>query len=345
MFQRMRDHDRNIRILSEYTGYQNRILVDYGLGEVWVLPSHIVKTIKKGLPFSEMNPRDRPSKDRKYVATDTPPDINKKIRSLHKCLTYMYGEVSYESSYVDEETEIDILIDQGRYSLKPSWVRREHQRIKLEHSRAEAEAKNRTAAENFYRKLKEEFPNAELLSEYKNARTSVLVNFKCGHEPEYVSPARIKRGKGCPLCTRSAGEVRIYESLKRYRDHCYIFWDKSAIWTDDPLLSKKRYDFQVFFPAFNVLLILEWHGQQHFRPVKVYGGEEALKNRETSDKHKLREAQKVGYYHAFEVRKTKDLCRVKGEVDDFIDFFVSNLNKYPTVTTRAREIIRQKYNI
>ena len=40
----------------------------------------------------------------------------------------------------------------------------------------------------------------ELLSEYVNNRTKVLINFNCGHEPHWVRPDSYKKGVRCPKC-------------------------------------------------------------------------------------------------------------------------------------------------
>ena len=40
----------------------------------------------------------------------------------------------------------------------------------------------------------------ELLSEYVNSRTKVLINFNCGHDPHWISPDSYKRGVRCPKC-------------------------------------------------------------------------------------------------------------------------------------------------
>ena len=42
--------------------------------------------------------------------------------------------------------------------------------------------------------------NHVLLSEYKDNRSKVLIDFKCDHEPHLIRPQDYKRGRGCPMC-------------------------------------------------------------------------------------------------------------------------------------------------
>lgn len=42
--------------------------------------------------------------------------------------------------------------------------------------------------------------NHELVSEYKNSHTKVVINFQCGHEPQEILPTDYKRGHDCPKC-------------------------------------------------------------------------------------------------------------------------------------------------
>ena len=41
----------------------------------------------------------------------------------------------------------------------------------------------------------------ELLSDYVNDKTKVLINFGCEHEPHWVSPNSYKAGNRCPKCS------------------------------------------------------------------------------------------------------------------------------------------------
>jgi hypothetical protein len=42
--------------------------------------------------------------------------------------------------------------------------------------------------------------NHEILSEYKENHDKVLIDFKCGHQPNWIKPSNYKNGRGCPEC-------------------------------------------------------------------------------------------------------------------------------------------------
>ena len=56
-------------------------------------------------------------------------------------------------------------------------------------------------------------------------------------------------------------------------------------------LGRKSFDF--FLPDYN--LLIEYDGEQHFKPVQTYGGEEALKKLLVRDEFKNRWAWENGY--------------------------------------------------
>ena len=45
----------------------------------------------------------------------------------------------------------------------------------------------------------------ELLSEYVTAISKVLIDFKCGHEPHWMTPNKYKSGRDCPICAKIKG--------------------------------------------------------------------------------------------------------------------------------------------
>ena len=40
----------------------------------------------------------------------------------------------------------------------------------------------------------------KLLSDYVNNSTKVLIDYNCGHEPNWITPSSYKQGRGCPKC-------------------------------------------------------------------------------------------------------------------------------------------------
>ena len=55
--------------------------------------------------------------------------------------------------------------------------------------------------------VKKEKPGMKILkSEYKGNFVKVLIDFGCGHEPHWITPAKYKSNVGCPKCSTSKGE-------------------------------------------------------------------------------------------------------------------------------------------
>jgi hypothetical protein len=48
--------------------------------------------------------------------------------------------------------------------------------------------------------------NNKLLSEYVNAQTKVLIDFNCGHKPNWITPSNYKQGQSCPKCSGKCSE-------------------------------------------------------------------------------------------------------------------------------------------
>ena len=121
-----------------------------------------------------------------------------------------------------------------------------------------------------------------LLSEYKDAKSKVLVDFKCGHIPHWISPDNYKRGKRCPHCSESKGEKIIREWLesKNIAHTCQFSFSK----------SRKRYDLMLETEC----AIVEVHGLQHYEEVQFYK-KSTLKERQLNDKKKRQYAEAKGF--------------------------------------------------
>lgn len=95
------------------------------------------------------------------------------------------------------------------------------------------------------------------------AGSNKKVWWKCsaGHEWE-ASPNKRKSGRGCPICNESKGEklvTKVLEELKAKYEREYVF----------KKLNKYRFDFALFKSYKNIpYAIIEYHGEQHYRPIK-----------------------------------------------------------------------------
>ena len=85
-------------------------------------------------------------------------------------------------------------------------------------------------------------------------------------------------GVDCPVCAESTGEAltsRILDSLK-------IEYKRQK--TFDDLKHKKKLRFDFYIPSLHCLI--EYDGDQHIKPVSIWGGEEAFITTQLKDKLK-----------------------------------------------------------
>ena len=113
--------------------------------------------------------------------------------------------------------------------------------------------------------------------DYKDSKTKVVIICKIHGEFEQI-PKNHLNGCGCPMCKSSKLEGRVRDSLFEYN----ITFEEQKSWDWLIYKSTQRVDF--FLPDFN--LIIECQGEQHFKAVDFFGGEEVYKDTVERDKNK-----------------------------------------------------------
>ena len=112
---------------------------------------------------------------------------------------------------------------------------------------------------------------------YINAKTKIEI--MCPeHGSFYQTPNDHLFLHGCPNCKSSKGENKIYEVLEQLG----INFETQKIFKK--CKNKKCLPFDFYLPDLNILI--EYDGQQHFRPIKYFGGEEAFLKTRQNDKIK-----------------------------------------------------------
>lgn len=106
-------------------------------------------------------------------------------------------------------------------------------------------------------------PNIKILSNYVNYTTKLQCSCKkCGFL-WYALPGNLYQGTGCPKCNMSKGE----KIIERYLlDHKIRYIAQYLVKTEN---SKFYIDF--YLPDFNCFI--EYNGEQHYKPIKHFGGE------------------------------------------------------------------------
>lgn len=129
----------------------------------------------------------------------------------------------------------------------------------------------------------------ELVNEYVDTETKVLIRHKCGfiwNIKPHNFIQKINTGYyGCPQCNhkRSRGEMKIARWLKE--KNIDFIEEQIFSWSSN---SKFRYDF--YLPKIN--LIIEYMGEQHYKEVSFF--HDTLAERQQHDKIKEQEAHEHG---------------------------------------------------
>lgn len=109
-------------------------------------------------------------------------------------------------------------------------------------------------------------PDIEAVEQYINQNTPILHRCKIdGHEWK-AAPNNILQGTGCPVCNLSHGERQIRRWLCN-NNISYILQK-----TFEDCKNKKQLPFDFYLPEYNICI--EYDGEQHFRPVDFFGGQD-----------------------------------------------------------------------
>lgn len=133
--------------------------------------------------------------------------------------------------------------------------------------------------------------------EYVDAYTPVkLVCSKHG-EFEQRAYAHI-HGQGCPCCKTSTGEEKVLKFLQENN----IEFVKEKTFPDCKYINPLRFDF--YLPEYNICI--EYQGMQHYKPLEIFGGNDAFEIRVKRDNIK-REYCTRNNINLMEIRYDEDV--------------------------------------
>ena len=115
------------------------------------------------------------------------------------------------------------------------------------------------------------------LTNYINSKTKVKIICP-GHGVFEQLPYDHIQMQGCPKCKSSKGEM-IIEKILQDSNIVYEFQKKFK-----NCKNKRMLPFDFYLPKYN--LCIEYDGEQHFKPIKFFGGEKGFKQRQKNDKIK-----------------------------------------------------------
>jgi len=125
------------------------------------------------------------------------------------------------------------------------------------------------------------------LVKYVNAHTAVKIICSDHGEFKQTPNKHLSRKQGCPKCKTSKGESTIRKILEERN----IEFDEQK--TFNECRYKKELQFDFFLPSYNMLI--EYDGEQHYKPIDFFGGDAGLELRRTRDKIKNKWAEKSPY--------------------------------------------------
>jgi len=116
------------------------------------------------------------------------------------------------------------------------------------------------------------------LVDYKNNHTKIKIICKIHGIFEQTPKTHIYKKYGCPKCNDSKGEIEIKRILESYN----ILYETQKTFKNCKYKSLLKFDF--YLPKYNCCI--EYDGQQHFKPLKFFGGIDEFKKTQIRDKIK-----------------------------------------------------------
>lgn len=122
--------------------------------------------------------------------------------------------------------------------------------------------------------------------EYTRVHNKVIIICRNKGHGEFSQEANSHlQGNGCPICSESKGERLIRNILIKNNIYCLKEYKIP--------LQKNRYKYDFYLPDYN--LLIEFHGGQHYFPVKWFGGEDGFKRTRKRDIEKMTMAKDLKY--------------------------------------------------
>lgn len=133
----------------------------------------------------------------------------------------------------------------------------------------------RKSHEQYVAEVMEINSDIEVVGIYVGSNIPILHKCKIDGYEWYAIPSNILFGYGCPQCNESSGERQIRQWLES-NNIKYIY---QMPFIDCHDILPLPFDF--YLPNYNIAI--EYQGEQHYRPVKYFGGEEKFELQQKHD--------------------------------------------------------------
>lgn len=269
--EQLHDINPNIELTSSYIGSHNKISVKCNICnyEWTTFPGSLLyKKIKCPQCIGE---------------TITP--------SYYKKIVYDLVGDEYDviSDYVDANTQIQYKhnLCGCEFSMKPSSFKKSGSKCgnpfcKREYYIRDSKPK---FIEDFYNIHSDEY---ELKSEYIGSMKPIdILHKKCGNSFSIQKACKSLNKEICPYCTcnKSKGEAIIIGILDKYNKE-YVYQQKYPTLLG---LGNGELSYDFYLPDNN--LLIEYQGEQHYKPIEIFGGEAQFKVQQEHDKRKRQYAK------------------------------------------------------
>lgn len=193
-------NEKNHKLLSEYKNFDTKVLIDFNCGHV---PHYIKPRMYQegfGCPkCSGLCPKQ--AKENFFVLLK---------ENKHKLLS------EYTNS--TKKVLIKFNCEHEPQLIQPSYYKEISKRKNPPFCK-ECKPKNISSDKIIEFSELVSSKNHTLLTEYKGTKYKVQIDFNCGHEPHFITPALYKQGQGCPKCAgkrREDGENTLMKLLEEY---------------------------------------------------------------------------------------------------------------------------------
>lgn len=136
--------------------------------------------------------------------------------------------------------------------------------------------------EDFEKRVAKKVGNTySVIGEYKGADIKIKIKHNdCGYEYLTTPNKFYHCGRRCPNCYNSNPE----KEIKGYLDSMKISYEEQFKFKDCKNIQPLRFDFKININ--NDYFLLEYQGEQHFKPFRFTNGEEKFKETQRNDKIK-----------------------------------------------------------
>jgi len=138
------------------------------------------------------------------------------------------------------------------------------------------------STEEWIERFKKIQPNTTTYEKFifKNTRAKSLATCHINNHGDFeIDAMNHKNGSGCPKCAQKKLLSKGAKKIVEYLEENAIEFIQEFIFKN---CKNKRYlPFDFYLPKKNILI--EFDGEQHFKNIPLWGGEEAFKNRQKND--------------------------------------------------------------